>query len=88
MKPISSICWYLCGLFLFALLATSAITVAPGSERFFAGLMLLNGCCAVLCGGLAIILRRSELAVPGWLLRTFQGCAVLLTILVLFISVG
>ena len=88
MKSISSICWYLCGLFLFALLATSAITVAPGGEHFFAGLMLFNALCSVVCAGLALILRRNESPPPRWLFRVFQGFAVVATILVLFVSVG
>ena len=88
MMSFSSICWYLCGLFLFALLATSFVTVAPGGERFFAGLMLFNGLCSVVCGGLALVLRRHESSPQSWLLRVIQGFAVVMTILVLFVSVG
>ena len=88
MKFLSSICWYLCGLFLFALLATSAITVAPGGERFLAGTMLFNAFCAILFAVLALGIRRRQSSQPTWLLRLFQGVAVVATLLVLLVSIG
>ena len=88
MKSILSICWYLCGLFIFALLAASAISVAPGGERFLSGMMVFNGCCSILFGVLALGFRRRQLSQPNWLLRLFQGLAVVATVFVLLVSIG
>ena len=88
MKSLSSICWYLCGLFLLALLATSAITVMPGREHVLAGMMAFNGFCSVLFGVLAIVFRRGAASQPSWVLHVFQGIAVVATVLVLLVSIG
>ena len=88
MKSITSICWYLCGLFLFALLVTSAISVAPGGENLIAGIIAFNGFCSILFGVLALVSRRQNPSQPTWPLRTFQGIAIVATVLVLLVSVG
>jgi hypothetical protein len=88
MKSISSICWYLCGLFLVALLANSVMTVAPGGERVLAGMMTFNGFCSVLFAILARVFRRGAPSQPNWMLRVFQGIAVVATVLVLLVCIG
>ena len=74
--------WYLCGLFLFALIATSAISYVPGREtmlRFEMGIWLaLAGLFAVA----ALVFRHFDISGPKWLLRVFQCLAVLATLLV------
>ncbi len=88
MNSKSSICLYLCGLFLFALLATSAITVAPGGESELAGLMAFNGFCLVLFGFLVFVFRGNKPQQPSWGLRVFQGVAVVATFFVLLVCIG
>lgn len=86
MNSMPSICWYLCGLFFVACVTASAITVVPAREPVVYGLAAFNAACSVLFGGLALKLRRSS--DPSWVLRLFQGIAVVATILVFLVSIG
>jgi len=52
------ISWYLAVVFMLGLLATSAVTVAPGHETFAAVLMAVCLGCAVVFTAMAIGLRR------------------------------
>ncbi len=77
--------WYLCVLFAVALVAESAMTVEPGLLAFkITGIWLAL---SILFAAVAIIFRRFRVPQPKWLLRVFQGLAVLAT-LVVFLMVG
>ncbi|MGD0898626.1 MAG: hypothetical protein ABR915_12370 [Thermoguttaceae bacterium] len=83
-----NIFWYLSALFGVALIATSAITVAPGGE---AGMRLELGVFAggaLLFAAIAVTLKRLGVGGPKWLLRLFQVLAVVATGLVLLIAAG
>ena len=84
-----NISWYLCILFAFAvaLAVSSAITVAPAGQawmRLEIGTWLAL---AVAFAAVAVIFKRFHVPQPRWLLRVFQGFAVLAT-LVALIMVG
>lgn len=88
MKSPVSICWYLCGLFIIALLANSAVTVVPDGEHAVDGMMVFSGLCVLLFGTLAIAFRRRESSPPSWVLRILQGIAVVATLLILLVCFG
>jgi hypothetical protein len=80
--------WYLCVLFIVAVVAESAVTVAPGGQ---AGMWLEMGiwlALSILFAAVAIIFKRFRIPQPKWLLRLFQGFTVLATVVVLLMVVG
>jgi hypothetical protein len=85
---VANICWYLCGLFAVALLLASAATVHPDAQAAMAFLMGAEAVLSILFGILAAVLKRLNVAEPRWVVRLFQGLAVLATILVLLTAVG
>jgi nitrate reductase gamma subunit len=85
---VTKISWYLCGLFIFALVAFSAVTVAPGAETTQRVVVGTAAALAVLFAFVALIFRRFRISEPAWLIRTMQGFALLATILVLLFAVG
>jgi hypothetical protein len=83
-----NISWYLCLLFIVALVAESAITVAPGGE---VGARILMGTwagLAVLFATVAVTFSRLRLSEPRWLVRAFQGVALVATVAVILMVVG
>jgi hypothetical protein len=83
-----NISWYLCVLFIVALVAESEVTVAPGGES---GIRLLMGTwtgLAVLFAAVAVMFRRLLISEPKWLVRVFQGVALVATLLVILMVVG
>lgn len=85
---VASICWYLCGLFAVGLLISSAISAGPRAETAMAILMGVKAGLCVLFGILAAVLKHLKLAEPPWVVRVFQGLAVLATILVVLLAGG
>jgi hypothetical protein len=85
---VASICWYLCGLFVVGLLISSAISVHPSVETAMTILMGVEAGLCVLFGVLAAVLKHLKLAEPPWVVRVFQGLAVLATILVVLLAGG
>ena len=89
-----SISWYLSGLFLFSLIAGSAITVHPDAEMLVWALRGTSVGCCVLFAVLAIYLARLPKAdaTPGprsrWLVKAYLGFAVVATVLVLLFTLG
>jgi len=85
---ILSISWYLCVLFSVALVGESVVTVAPGGEIMNRILMGATGGLAVLFAAIAVSFSRFRLSQPPWLVRTFQGFAVLATLAVVTMILG
>ena len=85
---IINISWYLCVLFVIALVAESTITVAPGGATVIHLLMGAWAGLAVLFAAVAVASRWFRIPEPKWLVRVFQGVAVLATIAVLLMVVG
>ena len=79
--------WYLCVLFAVALAISSAITVAPGGQAWMRLEMGIWLALSILFAAVAVIFRWFRIPQPKWLLRLFQGLAVLAT-LVVFLMVG
>ncbi len=79
--------WYLCVLFAVALAISSAITVAPGGQAWMRLEMGMWLALSILFAAAAVIFRWFRIPQPKWLLRAFQGLAVLAT-LVVFLMVG
>ena len=78
---IPNLSWYLCILFVVALAAESAMTVEPGVLAFkITGMWLAL---SILFAAVAIIFKWFRVPQPKWLLRLFQGLAVLATVVVL-----
>jgi hypothetical protein len=83
-----SIAWYLCGLFLFALVVESAVTFAPGSETMQ---MVLTGtwaALAVLFAVAALTFQWLGVSRVTWLVRSLVCVAVVSTVVVLLLAVG
>ena len=83
---IINISWYLCVLFIIALVAESAITIAPGAM-----VMRLTGIWAVLAvlfAAVAVTFKWFHVSEPKWLLRVFQGIAVVATVVVILMVIG
>ena len=81
-----SLSWYLCVLFAVAVVAESAMTVEPGVLAFkITGIWLAL---SILFAAVAIIFKRFRIPQPKWLLRLFQGLAVLATVAVFLMVVG
>jgi hypothetical protein len=74
------ISWYLCILFIVALVVESAITVAPGGAAVVHFLMGAWTTLAVLFAAVASSFRWFRVPEPKWLLRIVQGVAVVLTV--------
>ncbi len=82
---IVNLSWYLCVLFAVALAISSALAVEPGMLMFkITGIWLAL---SILFAAVAIIFKRFRVPQPKWLLRLFQGLAVLATLAV-FLMVG
>ena len=79
--------WYLCVLFAVALAISSAITVAPGGQAWMRLEMGIWLTLSILFAAVAVIFKWFRVPQPKWLLRLFQGLAVLAT-LVVFSMVG
>lgn len=80
--------WYLCVLCVVALVAGSAMTVAPGGETVQRILLGTEAGLAILFAAVAVAPSRFHVRGPKWLLRVVQGFAILATLLVLMITVG
>jgi len=80
--------WYLCVLSVIALTAESAITVAPGGEAVVRTLMGALAASAVLFAVVAVTFWRLHVSQPQWLVRVFQGVALLATVALLLMVVG
>ncbi len=79
--------WYLCVLFAVALAISSAVTVVPGGQVWMRLEMGTWLTLSILFAAVAIVFRLRHVLQPKWLLRAFQGFAVLAT-LVVFLMVG
>jgi len=83
---IPNLSWYLCVLFIVALIVESAMTVEPGLLAFkITGIWLAL---SILFAAVAIVFKRFRFPQPRWLLRLFQILAVLATLVVFLIVVG
>jgi hypothetical protein len=82
------ISWYLCALFVLALVAESAITVAPPGATVIHVLMGAWAGSALLFAAVAVAFRWFRLPEPKWLVRVFLGVAVVATVAVLLLTVG
>jgi len=80
-----NISWYLCALFVFALVVESAITVAPGGATVIHVLMGAWAGLAFLFAAVAVAFRWFRLPEPKWLVRVFLGVA---TVAFLLLTVG
>jgi hypothetical protein len=78
--------WYLCVLFAVALAVSSAITVEPGVLWFQITVTWLA--LSILFALVAIMFKRFRVPQPKWLLRLFQGLAVLATLVVILMVCG
>jgi hypothetical protein len=85
---IRGIAWYLCVLFSVALAGESVVTVAPGGEMMNRILLSATGGLVVLFAAVAVSFSTFRLSQPPWLVRTFQGFAVLATLAVLMMIWG
>ncbi len=85
---VTKISWYLCTLFILALVAESAITVAPGGATVIHVLMGAWGALAFLFAAVAVAFSWFRLPEPKWLVRVFLGVAVVATAGVLLLTVG
>jgi len=79
---------YLCVLFIFALVAESAATVAPGGEAMQRMLMGAWAALAVLFAVVAATFWWFGASGPKWLSRTLLGLALLATVTVVLMAVG
>ena len=82
-----NISWYLCVLFAVALAVSFAITVAPGGQAWMRLEMGMWLALSIAFAAVAVLFKRFHIPQPKWLLRLFQGLAVLATIVV-FLMVG
>ena len=85
---VTTISWYLCVLFAVALAVSSAITVAPGGQVWMRLEMGIWLALSILFAAVAIIFKWFRVPQPKWLLRLFQGFAVLATVVVLMMVGG
>ena len=85
---IPAVSWYLCLLFAIALAVSSAITVAPGGQAWMRVEMATWLALSVLFAVVAIAFRVFHVPQPKWLLRIFQGFAVLATLVVVLMVGG
>jgi hypothetical protein len=83
-----NISWYLCILFVIAVVVASAISVAPGGETWAQLLVGAQATFAVLFGTLAVVFKKLGLSDPKWLLRVFQLIAVVATVAVILVIGG
>jgi hypothetical protein len=83
-----SISWYLCALFTVALVAESAITVAPGGESVVRMFMGAWAALAIIFAVVAVTFRWLHVPGPKWLVRVFLGVAVVATVVVGLLVVG
>jgi hypothetical protein len=84
----AGISWYLCALFLVAAVVTSAITVVPGGESAVQTQAIAAGGLSLTFAIIALATKLLGVAGPRWLLRVFQGVAVLASLVVLLMLVG
>jgi hypothetical protein len=87
LRPVA-ILWYIFTLFVLALVAESAVSVAPGGEAMQTILMGTWAALAVLFAVLASTLKRLGVSQTKWLVRVLLGVAVLATAAVALIAVG
>lgn len=82
------ISWYICIVFLVALLVESAVTTAPGGNAFQSAIMGVSA--AFMVGSAAMALTFMWLGAPraDWLPKTMLGVAVVLTLAVLLFIIG
>jgi hypothetical protein len=85
---IINISWYLCILFAVALAVSSTITVVPAGQTWMRQEMGMWLALAVVFAAVAVIFKRFHVPQPRWLLRVFQGFALLATVVVLMVVVG
>ena len=85
---IPAVSWYLCILFAIALAVSSAITVAPGGQAWMRIEMATWLALSILFAAVAIAFRVFHVPQPKWLLRTFQGFAVVATVVVALMVIG
>ena len=77
---------YLC--VLFALAVSSAITAALGGQAWMRLEMRMWLALSILVAVVAIVFRWFRVPQPKWLLRLFQGLAVLATLVVFLMAGG
>jgi hypothetical protein len=82
------ISWYLCALFIFALVAESAATVAPAGEAMQSMLMVAWAALAVVFAVVAVTFMWLGVAEPKWLVRTLLAVALTATVTVVLMAVG
>jgi hypothetical protein len=85
---VTKISWYLCALFIMALVAESAITAAPGGATVIHVLLWAWAGLAVLFAAIAVTFKWFRFSEPKWLVRVFLGVAALATVAVLLLTVG
>ena len=83
-----SIAWYLCGLFVFALVVESAVTFAPGSETMQKMLTGTWAALAVVFAVAAPTFKWLGVSRAKWLVRSLLCVAFLSTVAVLLLAVG
>ena len=83
---ISTVSWYLCVLFAVALAVSSLMTVAPDGQAWMRLEMATWLTLSVLFALVAIVFKRFHVPQPKWLLRLFQGFAVLPIMMILLIA--
>jgi len=85
---VSSLSWYPCFLFAVALATSSAITVAPGGKAWASVETATWRALSVLSAAVAVAIPLLRTPQPKWLMRVFQGFAVLATLVVLMMVGG
>ena len=80
---IPNLSWYLCILFAGALAVSSAMTVVPEGQAWMRLEMGIWLALSILFAAVAVIFKWFRIPQPKWLLRLFQGLAVLVTVVVL-----
>jgi hypothetical protein len=85
------ICWYLCGMFLVALVGSLFISVAPGGETIVATIMGLSLAFATAATLLALILKRKLRSNPDSVIfrsRVVKGICIAVAAILTLLFVG
>jgi hypothetical protein len=82
------ISWYLCMLFFVALLAESAVTVAPGGESLQKAIIAVLAVLLIGSGAMALAFMRWGVPQTRWLPKVLLGAACGSTLMVLLFVVG
>jgi hypothetical protein len=87
MTTAKAFCW-LAGAFAAMALVSSAITVVPDAQLKLAGLMFAAAVAAVVCGGLAVLSRRSAILQRRWVTKSVVCAAAFVPLFVLAALIG